>query len=136
MEKVVAYATTSSRWSHPEGARHERHRSTVNRHLERRSRPLAQDHVPVESIVAKDEDSYEISGDLTMHGVTNPITLKAELGGAETDAVGVDRIGLGVTGELSRGDHGMKFNQALGSGNLAVSDKIRLDLDVCAIKQA
>jgi len=30
----------------------------------------------------------------------------------------------------------MKFNQALGSGNLAVSDKIRLDLDVCAIKQA
>jgi len=71
-----------------------------------------------------------------MHGVTNPITMKAELGGAQTDAVGVDRIGLEVTGELSRGDHGMKFNQVLGSGNLAVSDKIRLDLDVCAIKQA
>ena len=120
----------------PEGARHERHHSTANRHLGRRPRPLAQDHVPVESIVAKDEDSYEITGDLTMHGVTNPITLKAELGGAETDAVGVDRIGPEVTGELSRGDHGMKFNQTLGSGNLAVSDKIRLDLDVCAIKQA
>ena len=108
------------------------------RHLDRTRRVwrVPGDHVPVESIVAKDEDTYEITGDLTMHGVTNPITLKAELGGAETDAVGVDRIGLEVTGELSRGDHGMKFNQALGSGNLAVSDKIRLDLDVCAIKQA
>jgi polyisoprenoid-binding protein YceI len=71
-----------------------------------------------------------------MHGVTNPITLEAELGDTETDAVGVDRIGVEVTGELSRGDHGMKFNQVPGSGNLAVSDKIRLDLDVCAIEQA
>ena len=83
---------------------------------------------------AIDEDTYEITGDLTLHGVTKPITLKAELGGAETDPFGNARIGLDVSGELSRSDYGMKFNQVLGSGNLAVSDKVKLELDISAVK--
>jgi polyisoprenoid-binding protein YceI len=86
------------------------------------------------SITAKDEDTYEIAGDLTMHGVTHPITLTAEVGGQETDPFGNDRVGLEVTGEISRSEWGMKFNMALGSGNLAVSDKIKLDLDISAVK--
>lgn len=86
------------------------------------------------SVSAKDEDTYEIAGDLTMHGVTHPITLTAELGGQETDPFGNDRVGLEVTGEIARSDWGMKFNMALGSGNLAVSDKIKLDLDISAVK--
>jgi polyisoprenoid-binding protein YceI len=45
-------------------------------------------------------------------------------------------VGLEVTGQLSRSDFGMSFNQALGSGNALVSDKIKLVLDVSAIKQA
>jgi polyisoprenoid-binding protein YceI len=88
------------------------------------------------SIVAIDEDAYEVTGDLTMHGVTQPVTLKTEVGGVETDPFGNERVGLEVTGELSRSDYGMKFNMALGSGNLAVSDKVKLDLDVSAVKQA
>lgn len=87
------------------------------------------------SIVPTGDDSYDITGDLTMHGATKPITLKAEVGGAETDHFGDDRVGLEVTGELSRGDYGMTFNVALGSGNLAVIDKIKLDLDISAIKE-
>jgi polyisoprenoid-binding protein YceI len=83
---------------------------------------------------AIDEETYEITGDLTLHGVTKPITLKAELGGAETDPFGNDRVGLDVSGEISRGDYGMKFNQVLGSGNLAVSDKVKLELDISALK--
>lgn len=86
------------------------------------------------SITAIDDDTYEIAGDLTLHGVTKSITLKAELGGTETDAFGMDRVGLDITGELSRGEFGMKFNQVLGSGNLAVSDKVKLDLDISAVK--
>lgn len=83
---------------------------------------------------AIDEDTYDITGDLTMHGVTKPITLRAELGGAETDPFGNPRVGLDVTGELSRSDFDMKFNMVLGSGNLAVSDKVKLELDISAIK--
>jgi polyisoprenoid-binding protein YceI len=87
------------------------------------------------SIEAIDEDTYEVTGDLTMHGVTKPVTLKTEIGGVETDPFGNERIGLEAGGELSRSDYGMKFNMALGSGNLAVSDKVKLDLDISAVKQ-
>jgi len=87
------------------------------------------------SITAIDDETYEVIGDLTMHGVTKPVTLKAEVGGVETDQYGNERVGLEATGELSRSDYGMKFNMALGSGNLAVSDKVKLDLDISAVKQ-
>ena len=88
------------------------------------------------SITATDDDTYEITGDLTLHGVTKPITLQAEVGGSEVDPFGNTRVGLEATGEISRSDYGMKFNMALGSGNLAVSDKVKLDLDISAVKQA
>jgi polyisoprenoid-binding protein YceI len=88
------------------------------------------------AVSAIDDDTFEIVGDLTMHGVTHPITLKAELQGAETDPYGNDRVGLEITGQLSRSDWEMKFNAALGSGNLMVSDTVKLAIDVSAIKQA
>ena len=86
------------------------------------------------SITATDEDTYEIIGDLTMHGVTKPITHTAEIGGSDADMYGNTRIGLEATAELSRSDYGMTFNAALGSGNMMVSDKVKLDLDIQAVK--
>ena len=83
-----------------------------------------------------DEDTLEIDAELTMRGVTNPITLTAEVQGYEQDPWGNERVGLEITGQLNRGDYGMTFNQALGSGNMLVSDKVRLSLDVSAVKQA
>ena len=88
------------------------------------------------SVVATDEDTYEITGDLMLRGVTQPITLTAEIGGGETDAYGFDRVGLEAGGTISRSAYGMKFNQALGSGNAVVSDKVKLDLDISAVKAA
>ncbi len=88
------------------------------------------------SIEALDEDEFRITGNLTIHGVTNEIVLHAEAQGTDTDPWGNERVGLEVTGQLSRGDFGMKFNQALGSGNMLVGDKIRLALDISAVKQA
>lgn len=83
-----------------------------------------------------DEETFEIEGDLTMNGVTNPITLKAEIQGTEIDPWDNERVGLEVTGQLSRGDWSMTFNQALGSGNVLVSDKVKLSLDISAVKRA
>jgi polyisoprenoid-binding protein YceI len=88
------------------------------------------------SITATGDDTYEITGDLTMHGVTKPITLQAEVGGSEVDPFGNTRVGLEITGTISRSEWNMKFQMALGSGNLAVSDKVKLDLDISAVKQA
>jgi polyisoprenoid-binding protein YceI len=83
-----------------------------------------------------DEDTFEIVGDLSMNGVTKPITLNAEVQGTETDPWGNERVALEVTGQLNRGDWNMTFNQALGSGNLLVGEKVKLVLDIAAIKQA
>jgi polyisoprenoid-binding protein YceI len=83
-----------------------------------------------------DDDTVRITGDLTLHGVTREITLAAEVNGTDVDPWGNDRVGLEVTGQLSRGDFGMKFNQALGSGNALVSDKVKLTLDISAVRQS
>jgi polyisoprenoid-binding protein YceI len=83
-----------------------------------------------------DDDTFEIEGDLTMRGVTRPITLRAELQGTESDPWGNERVGLEVTGQLHRGDWGMTFNQALGSGNMLVSDRVKLSLDISGVKEA
>jgi len=88
------------------------------------------------SIAPTSEDTFEITGDLTLHGVTRELTLKAEITGTEQDPWGNDRVGLEVTGQLERGDYGITFNQALGSGNVMVSDKVKLHLDISAVKQA
>jgi polyisoprenoid-binding protein YceI len=88
------------------------------------------------AIRALDEDTFEIEGELSMNGVTGPVTLKAEVQGTETDPWGNERVGLEVTGQLNRTDWNMTFNQALGSGNLLVGEKVKLDLDISAVKQA
>jgi polyisoprenoid-binding protein YceI len=88
------------------------------------------------AITPIDAETFEIEGELTMRGETRPITLKAEVAGTETDPWGNERVGLEITGQLSRGEYGMTFNQALGSGNVLVSDKVKLRLDISAVKQA
>jgi polyisoprenoid-binding protein YceI len=87
-------------------------------------------------IEALDEETFRITGDLALHGVTNEVVLHADVQGTEIDPWGNERVGLEVTGQLSRGDYDMTFNQALGSGNMLVSDKVRLALDISAVKQA
>ncbi|HEX6459223.1 MAG TPA: YceI family protein [Thermoleophilaceae bacterium] len=87
-------------------------------------------------IEALDDDEFRVTGRLTIHGVTNEIVLHAEVGGTELDPWGNERVGLEVTGQLSRGDYGMKLQQAMGSGNLVVGDKVTLALDLSATKRA
>jgi polyisoprenoid-binding protein YceI len=69
-----------------------------------------------------------------MRGITREVTLQAEIQGSEIDPWGNERVGLEITGQLNRGDFDMKFNQVLGSGNMLVSDKVKLSLDISAIK--
>ncbi len=88
------------------------------------------------SIEALDDEEFRITGKLTIHGVTNDIVLHAEVQGTDIDPWGNERVGLEVTGQLSRGDYDMKFNQALGSGNVLVADKVKLALDISAVRRA
>ena len=81
-----------------------------------------------------DDEEFEIEGDFTVHGVTRPLKLKATVEGTETDPQGNERVGLSATAQISRSDHDMKFNMALGSGNVVVSDKVKILLEISAVK--
>jgi polyisoprenoid-binding protein YceI len=80
------------------------------------------------------EDTFEIEGDLEILGVTKPIVLRAELQGPETDSWGAGRIALEVTGELDRSDWGM--TNPLLAGIMRVSSRVKLQLDIAAVRQA
>jgi polyisoprenoid-binding protein YceI len=88
------------------------------------------------SIVTLDEQTFRITGRLTIHGVTADIVLHAEVQGTDVDPWGNKRVGLEITGQLSRTDYGMRFNQTLLSGNMLVGDTVSLALDISAVKQA
>jgi polyisoprenoid-binding protein YceI len=88
------------------------------------------------SVAALTPEELWITGRLTIRGVTNDIVLHAEAQATDIDPSGNERIALQVTGELSRSDYGVKSNQALGSLNLVVSDKVKLTLAISAVKQS
>jgi polyisoprenoid-binding protein YceI len=81
-------------------------------------------------------DDFVVTGNLTIKGVTQPVELAVELGGIATDPFGNVRAGFEGTGEISRKDFGLTWNVALETGGLLVSDTIKLQLDISAIKQS
>lgn len=81
-------------------------------------------------------DHFVVVGDLTIKGVTKSVTLEVELGGIATDPFGNVRAGFEGKGEISRKDFGLTWNVALEAGGVLVSDTIKLQLDISAIKQA
>jgi polyisoprenoid-binding protein YceI len=83
-----------------------------------------------------DDETFRVTGDLSIHGVTQPVTFDAELQGVEQDPWGNERFAVEVTGQIKRSEFGMTFNQALGSGNMLVSDKVKINLDISAVKAA
>ena len=86
-------------------------------------------------IEAIDEEATMITGNLTMHGVTREIRLQSVVQGVDIDPWGNERVGLEAVGTIMRSDFDMKFNQALGSGNMLVGDRVAMSLDISAVKQ-
>ena len=86
-------------------------------------------------VEAIDDESSRVTGNLTMHGITREITLDVLIQGTDTDPWGNTRAGLEVIGKLNRKDFDMKFNKALGSGNLLVGEKVGVSLDISAVLQ-
>lgn len=80
-------------------------------------------------------DTFVVTGNLTIKGVTNTIDIAVEATGTAADPFGNTRAGFEGTSELSRKDFGLTWNVALETGGFLVSDNIKLQLDVSAIKQ-
>jgi polyisoprenoid-binding protein YceI len=89
-----------------------------------------------QTIEPVDDDTFRVVGDLSINRVTNEVELTAELGGIGPGFDGEDRLGLEVTGQVSRKAFAMKFEAALGSGNAVVGDKVKIVIDVEAVKDS
>ncbi len=81
-------------------------------------------------IRSKGEDEYELTGDLTIKGVTRPATFQAEYGGKATNPWGVEVVAYGVNGKINRKDFGLTWNQALETGGVLVGEDIKLNLEI------
>jgi len=79
---------------------------------------------------------FLVTGDLTIKGVTRSVTLPLEFQGAAKDPFGNDRIGFEGELAINRKDWGVSWNVALETGGVLVSDKITLEFEISAIKQA
>ena len=78
---------------------------------------------------------FTVAGDLTIHGVTRPVTLDVESEGESKDQWGGLRAGFTATTKIKRSDFGLTWNQLLETGGLAVSDDVKISLDVQLVKQ-
>jgi|SRR5689334_12630311 len=86
--------------------------------------------------IRPDGDDYVLDGELTLKGVTKPVSLRLELGGFGPDAFGGTRAGFTATGEIKRSDFGVDFNAVLETGGVVVSDKVNLHLEIEAVLDA
>lgn len=83
-----------------------------------------------------DDDEFILVGDLTIKGVSRPVEIEVELDGIVTDPWGNTRAGFEGEAEISRKDFGLTWNVPLDGGGVLVSDKIKIQLDVSATKNA
>ena len=90
----------------------------------------------VSSAVRQAGEAFELDGDLTLRGVTRPITIPFTFQGSATDVYGNSRVGFEGSVAISRKDFGVIWNAALETGGVMVSDKIVLEFEVSAIKGA
>ena len=84
----------------------------------------------------KGETGLRVTGDLTIHGVTKPVTLDAEFDGITDDPWGGKRIAFTAATEIDREDWGMTWNVALEKGGVLVSKKIQVEIDVQAVRRS
>ena len=82
------------------------------------------------------EDTFRMTGDLTIKGITKPVAIDFELTGSATDPFGNLRVGFDGKAVIKRTDWGVNWNAALETGGVLVSEKITLEFDVSAIKNA
>ena len=82
-----------------------------------------------------EKDHLHISGDLTIHGVTRPVTLDTHINGTGKTPFGTEVVGASATTSFNRKDFGLNWNVALEAGGWLVGDKINVDLEIEAVKQ-
>ena len=88
----------------------------------------------VEGAANKEGDRFNVTGDLTIRGITKEVTLDATFEGTGVDPWGGTRAGIRATTKIDRRDWNLTWNQALETGGILVSNELRIDIEVQAVK--
>jgi polyisoprenoid-binding protein YceI len=88
----------------------------------------------VEGAKAEVGDEFTVVGDLTIRGTTKEVTLKATYEGQGKDPWGGQRISFTASGKIDRRDFGLTWNQALETGGILVSNDIKINIEVQAVR--
>ena len=80
-------------------------------------------------------DEYRLTGDLTLRGVTKPITLAVEYGGVVVDPYGQTKAGFTIVGKISRKEFGLTWSAVTEAGQIVVSDEIKIHCEIQLVKQ-
>lgn len=83
-----------------------------------------------------DGEAFVLRGDLSLRGVTRPVTLTGELGGVTTDPWGQTKAGVTASTRINRHDFGVSWNQALEAGGFTLGDEVKIDVDLQLTLQA
>ncbi len=84
------------------------------------------------NIVKTGENQYDLTGDMTIKGITDKVTFQAEYEGSGKNPWGVDVVGFEAKGKISRAAFGLTWNQALETGGVLVGDDITINIDLQA----
>lgn len=87
-------------------------------------------------IESKGGKPVQVIGNLTMKGVTKPVTLDVEYRGSMTDPKGISHVGFAASGKISRKDFGLTWNKTLDKGGVAVGDEVLLQIDGEAVSDS
>lgn len=81
-------------------------------------------------------DEAKLHGDLTIRGITKPVTVNVEFGGIVVDPYGQTKAGFTVSGKISRKEFGLTWSAVTEAGQVVVSDEIRVHCEIQLVKQA
>ena len=118
--------------------------ASINTNMEKRDEHLkSPDFLDVEKFptisfvtksITQDGDAYQLTGDLTIKGVTKEIIVPAEISGPVNSPMGGSVLGIESKFKINRQDYGVSWNKSMDNGGFVVSDEVNIDVTIEAHK--
>ena len=87
------------------------------------------------SLTKIDDENFELTGMLSIKGISKEITLGVEYGGTSTDPWGNEKMGFSINGKINRSDYGLNFNAPLETGGFLLGEEVKISADLQFVKK-
>jgi len=83
-----------------------------------------------------DDENFELTGMLSIKGISKEIKLDVEYGGTSTDPWGNEKMGISINGKINRSDYGLNFNAPLETGGFLLGEEVKISADLQFVKKS